>query len=51
VAYRAYVDVRFGALKFTLCHDFSLSMSTLTIKNKFLNNFIKYAVTLVALIF
>jgi hypothetical protein len=24
VPYRAYVDVRFGALKFALCHDFSL---------------------------
>jgi hypothetical protein len=26
VAYRADVDVGFGAFKFTLCHDFSLSI-------------------------
>jgi hypothetical protein len=34
VAYRAYVDVRFGAFKFALCHDFSLSMSNVNNKNK-----------------
>jgi hypothetical protein len=34
VAYRAYVDVRFRAFKFALCHDFSLSMSNVNDKSE-----------------